>query len=216
MNPQRTLGAGAALVLLAVALTGCSEEDERAGADPGSRIAQQGGPLQMPAESGGVGIFAPAGAHSSWSGSFGGLPLCTDPAGTSVRIVGVEVLDTTGVVKNLEAFVARRDPGTGGDLLYLSAQGRAPAFAEPYASRGDRKAPFSYESLDEPLTVDGACGDGRDAANLVLTFDTNTDGGLVKSWELLYDSDGERYTTGPVPWQMWLCGDSLGRRQACT
>ena len=49
----------------------------------------------------------------------------------------------------------------------------------------------------------------------MLTFDANRKGGLVKSWEVLYESDGQRYTTGSVPWQVWLCSDSQGSDQAC-
>lgn len=171
--------------------------------------------MESPTGDGGVGIFPPHGEDAEWSGSFSGLPLCSDPGDADLKIVGVNVLKTEGVVENFEALIAERDSDAEGDLLFLSAQGRAPSFQESYAAPADRNAPYTYESLKDPVTVDGTCEKPQDSANLVLTLNTNREGGLVKSWEVLYESDGQQYTTGPVPWQVWLCGGSLGPRQAC-
>lgn len=207
---------GTALFLLgSTILVGCSEAEERPRTDPPSGTVRTGGPLELPAEDGGVGIYPPRGDPAEWAGSFGGLGLCSDPADVDLRIIGVNVLKTEGVVENFEAFIAERDSDAKGDLLFLSTEGRAPSFKEPYASGMDRKAPYIYQSLKEPVAVDGRCETPEHSTNLVLTFDTNREGGLVTSWEVLYESDGQRYTTGPVPWQVWLCGDSLGREQAC-
>lgn len=170
----------------------------------------------MPAEPGGVGIFQPEGKPAHWSGSFSGLPLCADnDAVGDLQIVGVKVLETFGSVDDFEAFVAERDQGARGDLLFVSAHGRAPSFKEDYATRADQNAPYDYRDLSNPTTISGDCADPASSANLVLTFNTDEDGGLVKSWEVLYESDGQAYTSGPVHWEVWLCGSALDARYAC-
>jgi hypothetical protein len=181
----------------------------------GIRERQGGGPLESPAEEGGVGILPPRGAHATWSGSFGALSLCSEPPDADLSIVGVNVLKSRGVVENFEALIADSERGGARDLRFMSARGRAPTFEEPYADASSRKAPYTYHDLDEPVEVDGTCEDDDRRVDLVMTFDTDHRGGLVESWEILYVSDGDRYTTGPVPWEIWLCGDSLGPLQNC-
>lgn len=214
MTLRRSAAASTLTFLLGSALVGCSEEEAAPGEEPSAGPVQEGGPLEPPSAEGGIGIYRPRAAKQTWSGSFGGLPLCGDPADADLRISGVNVLVSEGVVENVEAYIAQRNADAQGDLLFLSAQGRAPTFTEPYATTGP-DAQYTYKTLEDPVAVDGTCGEVGDAANLVLTFDTGTTGGAIEAWEVLYESDGQQYTTGPVPWEMWLCGDALAPRFAC-
>lgn len=81
-------------------------------------------------------------------------------------------------------------------MIFVSAHGRAPEFMEPYAAAATREEPYAYRGLGSPIAIEGTCDRPGDAANLVLTFETDSEGGLVKSWEVLYESDDKRYATG--------------------
>lgn len=209
-----------ALVALALALSGCVSDSP--GKETTSPSPESGGPLDRPTEPGSVSILAPPGTQH-WSGSFSSLQLClTADDETEARIREVKVLDTIGTVEDLDVFVAhtpQRDASYRGGLIYASALGRAPEFAEPYADMAGYARRYTYrEDLSSSPVVE-TCGQNPKPwtyQDLAFTFTTDGEGGAVREWEIVYDVDDKTYTTGPVAWQMTLCGASPDLADHCT
>ena len=202
-RPQRLL-AGLLLTGVAVMGAGCD-------GDPASTAApvSTDGPLEDPAQEGGVSIDRPRGVGDRWTGSFGSLPLCVDEDGAEIRVEEVRVLESRGTVQDLTALVATPEPGLRGDLLFLSARGSAPDFTEPYANKDEAEAASGYTfEPAQGAVIDTVCGATHKDPNLVLQFTTDADGGTIAEWEVRYVSDDKEYTTGPVPWEVTLCGRS--------
>lgn len=202
------------MLALATVHTACAEEGDPAPAS--------GGPLASPADQGGVSVLRPKGADVPWPGSFSGLPLCLEGEGTTVRVKEFRPLDLEGEVRDVRTFISDRspgaDPGQQG-LIFMSAIGRAPEFAEPYARQEAAYArQFSFEddlSTDEIVEPCSPGVQDNGTKNLVVTFSTDERGGAVRRWELHYEAGGVDYTTGPVEWSMVLCGSDPALADDC-
>ncbi|WP_145724556.1 hypothetical protein [Nocardioides sp. J9] len=205
-EPMRKVGAAAAIVGFAVLASGC-----------GSDEPATDGPLGALSDGGGVSIYRPDKGPARWVGSFSGFRLCLDEEGPPARITEVRVLEKVGQVDSVKARIGvGRDPD--GPLLFVSATGSAPDFAEAYAKDSAEFADW-YEFEDDlsAVPIDRQCKDELRADDpvLVITFETGRAGGTLLAAEVLYEVDGEEFTTGPVPWEMTLCGRSEAVAYVC-
>lgn len=199
-----TLGAvcGGVVVLLVMVLAGAS----------GGTSAK--GPLG--ALGGGTIAMTPSpGMPDWWSGSFSGLPLCLEDTSSPASITGVNILDTTGNVSQVEVMAAVPLPGREVGNSYAVARGTTPEFAEKYAARNNATKGYAFPAL-EGLKITTGCDDHRKVPLLVINFATGPSGGRIDGWEVLYEVAGRKYTTGPVPWEMVLCGNDPQLLRDCT
>ena len=197
---------------VAMLATSCSDSSRD------SETPALNGPLAPPAEAGGVSIAPPPGASSDWAGSFSGLPLCLTRPGEKATITAVNIVESKGTVTDPRTYIARgKDAGSG--LLFGSSLGSAPDFAEPYATHEATYADqFVFSDDLESQPISEACAGpevSSEEPNLVLTFSTDARGGAVLGLEVRYEVDGKAYTTGPIPWEMTLCGNDEALRELC-
>ncbi|WP_028656881.1 hypothetical protein [Nocardioides sp. J54] len=201
------VGAAAAIVGLAVLASSC-----------GSDGPATDGPLGALSDGGGVSIYRPEEGPARWVGSFSGFRLCLDEEGPAARVTDVRVVESVGQVRSVTARIgaAKKPDGT---LMFLSAEGAPPAFDQPYAKQNARYANW-YEFEDDlsSVPIDRQCKDELRADDpvLVITFETGRAGGTLFAMEVLYEVDGEEFTTGPVPWEMTLCGRSEAVEYVCS
>lgn len=198
-------------MMVAALTAGCGPRDD------GPEI---GGPLEPLTAEGGVSVDVPNGAPNVWSGSFSGLSLCLEEGGDAATLEEVKVLDTAGTVDDVRTFVLTPsgDATEWDGSSFISAVGSAPDFGEPYAgSDAEFGRLFDYQPDLSAAEIKAECGSAFDGAEhkLVFTFSTDSSGGAVRSWEVVYQADGKRYTTGPIAWEMMLCGDSRVVRAHC-
>lgn len=203
------------MLALVTVPTACAEEGDPAPASDG--------PLASPADQGGVSVLRPKEADVPWSGSFSGLPLCLEAGSKAARITEFRPLEMEGEVRDVRTFISGRSPGADRSqqgLIFMSAVGRAPDFAESYARQEAAYArQFSFEDDLPSEKVVEPCSPGvQDNAtkNLVVTFSTDERGGAVRTWELRYEAGGVDHTTGPVEWSMVLCGSDPALADDCT
>lgn len=195
------------LVLALTAIGGCNHHAE-------GQAAERGTLLEAPAVDGGVSVLPPDG-HTSWAGSFSALPLCLTAGDRAVRIKEFRALESSGTVDELHAMLVTPRQNS---LPFVSALGAAPDFTEPYAADERRYAEqLQFDTNLEGIEITQACSTTtpQQQFSLAVSFATDRDGGQVREWELIYESDGKTFTTGPVPWEMTLCGANRNLTEAC-
>lgn len=158
----------------------------------------------------------------NWAGSFSNFPLCAEPTDAEVSIVGVKPQEVVGSVQDFRVAVATPVPDRpprGG--MFIGVVGRAPAFVESYADNDSERYGryltdrYRFQDLAKPVAIDASCGSPEFEPQLMFSFETDRTGGIVRSWEVIYESDGIRYTSGPVNFEAGLCGNHSSLAEHC-
>ena len=196
------------LVAVSVLVTGCGDDPAR---DERTVHAEGHGPLSASSGRGGKALLAPR--ADTWTGTFGGLLLCSTEPEIEVALEAVE--HETGPepidIRDQLRLVPDAEDRRGDELEWAPIYGSTGSYRD---NRNDHRGPTAEVS---GYQIDRVCGDSdgdEGFTELLVELDVDASGGAVRSTEIHYSADGRSHTL-VVDWQMVACGSQIQDPEQC-